>query len=328
MDTEFWPRFRGWPPLGLSQEQQLTYLTPDLLRDIDGLTPQGDFGLSYQLKVLNAHGLKGVFLVEALFADALGLEPLRRIVQMIQEAGQEVQIHLHPEWLPWVSPPILPGRRGENVMDFSEDEQTLLIARGIENLKKAGAGDVCAFRAGNYGANFQTLRALARNGILYDTSYNYCYLDSWCGMQTDEPWLHPRDRDHVSELPVSYFRAWAGPYRHAQITACSSDEMESALLHAWNESWYSFVIVSHSFELVRRERGQQPRADRIAIRRFERLCRFLDSQREKFDTSFFSELDPEEVRSAAATARPARPSQVPTQYTLRRFAEQALRKVW
>src|SRR5437879_4757325 len=105
-----WPRLRGWPEAGLSQEQQLAFLTPDWQRDMEGSTPQGEYGVAFQLKVLNEHGLKGVFLVEALFADALGLEPLSRVVNMIQDAGHEVQLHVHPEWLPWTLPRILPGR--------------------------------------------------------------------------------------------------------------------------------------------------------------------------------------------------------------------------
>src|SRR4051794_33132917 len=175
VDTELWPYAADWRTAGLSR---------DFKRDIDGATADGEYGVPYQVRRLSEHGLKAVFFVEALFAGAAGLEPLRRIVDMVQEGGQEVQLHLHPEWLRWLDPSPLPGRFGDNMKDFTTDEQALLIARGLENLRAAGARDVCAFRAGNYGADLNTLHALARNGVRFDTSYNFCYLDAACGMRT------------------------------------------------------------------------------------------------------------------------------------------------
>jgi hypothetical protein len=56
---------------------------------------------------------------------------------------------------------------------------------------------LCAFRAGSYGANFDTLRALARNGILYDSSHNTCYLGYTCEMRTPNLLLQPKKIDGV-----------------------------------------------------------------------------------------------------------------------------------
>ena len=44
------------------------------------------------LRVLKEHGIKGVFFVEPLFAARFGLEKLRIILELILEAGQEVQL--------------------------------------------------------------------------------------------------------------------------------------------------------------------------------------------------------------------------------------------
>ena len=143
VDTEVWPRTPGWRESGLKK---------DMLRDIYGATTAGEYGLPYQMDVLDAHGLKAVFFVESLSACAAGLGPLREIVAMVQARGHEVQLHIHTEWLKWMNPSILPGRTGQNIKDFTEDEQTLLIGRALENLRAAGAVDACAFRAGNYGA--------------------------------------------------------------------------------------------------------------------------------------------------------------------------------
>lgn len=316
VDTEVWPRTSNWRKVGLA---------PEIDRDILGVTRDGNFGLPFQMDMLNKHGLKAVFFVEALFACEVGLEPLREIVSMVQDRGHEVQIHIHTEWLAEMTHSLLPGRTGYNINAFSESEQAVLISKGIENLKNCGARKLCAFRAGNFGANFDTLRALSQNGILFDTSYNVSCLDSDCGLRTPDPLLQPRQIHGVYEYPVSCFLDWRGRYRHAQICACSSQELESALLGAWERGWTSFVVVSHSFELIRRrkQQGKQAIADPIVIKRFERLCRFLASNCDKFRTALFSEISPEAI-DAATSLQPLRCGLLPTAW---RYAEQLARRV-
>ncbi len=287
VDTEFWPRFLIQRGLKLSD---------DIDRDIYGVTSDGDYGVPFQLKMLNAFHLKAVFFVESLCACVVGVDVLRQIVQLIQEAGQEVQMHIHTEWLAKMDQSILPNRTGKDIKNFSEDEQSLIISKGIQNLRDSGASHLCAFRAGNYGANLDTLRALERNGILFDTSYNPYYLDiSWM-MEANPFLLQPKKLFGVYEFPVSFFRDWPKHYRHAQICACSSQELENALFSAWEEKWYSFVIVLHSSELIKRMK-QPLLPNRIVTERFQRLCRFLSDNRDKFCTRFFSEINPVEIPS-------------------------------
>src|SRR5882724_7865539 len=92
-----------------------------------GRTSSGSFGVPFQMDVLDAHDLKGVFFVEALFACAAGLDPLREMVAVIRNRGHDVQLHVHSEWLPATKPRLLPGRSGLNMHCFSEDEQADLI---------------------------------------------------------------------------------------------------------------------------------------------------------------------------------------------------------
>ena len=172
VDVEIWPTTCARVKGGIRDAMS---------RSIYGKTRAGDFGLAYQLGLLNAHKLKAIFFVEALFADAVGIEYLQEIVDLITDAGQEVQLHLHTEWLREIENANLPSPNGRNIQDFSENDQSLLIRRGLENLRQCGVERICGFRAGNYGANLDTLRALAANGIEYDSSYNPCYLDHDCG---------------------------------------------------------------------------------------------------------------------------------------------------
>lgn len=169
---------------------------------------------------------------------------------------------------------------------FSEQYQTAVIADGIAALQRCGVSNVCAFRAGNFGADLATLRALAANKILFDTSYNVCY--PVCRIAVSKPMLSPQKIEGVWEIPISYFDTFRG-LRHVQVSAASNAEMEAALMYAYKSQWKTFVIVSHSFELIHRDK-KTARYNGIQIRRFERLCRFLNKHNDKFRTRTFSEL--------------------------------------
>jgi hypothetical protein len=67
----------------------------------------------------------------------------------------------------------------------------------------------------------------------------------------------------------------------------------NALIQARRQGWSSVVIVSHSFELLRNRKspGKPLLPDRICVRRFEKLCRFLAEHPDDFRTATFAELD-------------------------------------
>jgi hypothetical protein len=251
---------------------------------------------------------------------------LRELVNLIQGAGHEVQLHVHTEWLAWMQPSLLPGRTGQNCQDFSADEQTLLLGRAADNLRACGVEHLCAFRAGNYGANFDTLEALRRIGLPYDTSYNICYLHSDCGLRTDEPLLQPQPLHGIHEFPITFFQDRPGHVRHAELCACSSQEMKKTLLSAWARGWFSYVLVSHSFELLKGRKQKVPavRPDRIVIRRFEKLCQFLSAHRDKFRTVGFADIAPAETPLITDT----RPLRSRLHRTAWRLAEQVARRMF
>src|SRR5262245_41317486 len=317
IDTEVWPLLPDWRRNGLGR---------DIERDIYGVTSRGAFGISYQIDVLNRYGLTGVFLVEPLFAEVAGLDKLTAVVSEIQGNGHEVQAHLHPEWLQWMEQSPFPGKSPSYLRQFSEEDQAKLLARGLALLRQCGARSLCAFRAGDYAANFDTLRALARNGLRFDTSYNPCYLGTRCGLETPEPLLQPTQMGGVHEFPISFFRDGLGRLRHAPLASCSWPELRSALLQARQQEWHAFVIVSHSFELLkpRRKNPAHPLPDRTVIRRFDRLCRFLAENRADFRTASFSAIDPDVV-PVSATPNPLRCRR---QDTFGRLAEQIGRRVF
>jgi hypothetical protein len=292
---------------------------------LEGVTSKGNWGITYQLERLKHFGLKATFFVEPLHARVVGDRWLRRTVQAVEAAGQEVQLHLHPEWLVEISDPALPRASSRFMHEFDLRAQTNLIEAGLEMLRNVGATRLCAFRAGSFGANNDTLRAAARAGLAFDTSLNACYLDSYCRIDSHATLLQPSWIDGLIEFPISFFADYPGHRRHAQVCATSASELRNALMTAWRTSWYAFVILSHSFELIKnRDRGARfARPAPINIRRFDALCTFLAEHRDKFVTAHFHDLDPTRV----PLELPARVITSSLPRTVWRMAEQVLARL-
>lgn len=269
---------------------------------IYGPTAKGDYGLPYQLRVLRDHGLTGVFFVEPLFAARFGEQPLAEIVGMVNEAGQEVQLHLHTEWVDEARVPMLPDQRAkrQHLRYFSRAEQATLIAQGAGLLERAGAGRVNAFRAGSFAFNRDTLPALATNGIAFDTSYNAAMFGTDSGVMPGLVMLEPFECDGVTEYPMTVFRDGRGSLRHAQLTSCSYAEMESLLWQAAEQRREAFVILSHGFEMLN---VAKTKPDLIVVDRFERLCRFFERHRDTFCVRGFHELTASPRQQGAALLR-------------------------
>lgn len=255
-------------------------------------------GISYQLERLAAHGLKACFFVDPMPALVYGLEPVRRMVEPILAAGQEVQLHLHPCWADAANPVFeLTG------LDRAKQIELIRIARDL--LIEAGAPAPVAFRSGSYAADAATVEALTALGIAYDSSHNGSHHPDPSALPLDPSRIAPALVGGVIEIPVTQIEPRPGRLRHLQICAVSFDEMRDALLHAAARRHPVATIVSHGFELATRS-GE--RANPVLVRRFERLCRFLAEHRETLPTACFADLAglPLDSEAAPLRSRPLR----------------------
>lgn len=288
-------------------------------RYIYGPTARGDYGLPYQLHQLRDHGLTGVFFVEPLFSTRFGLEPLAEIIGLVREEGHEIQLHLHTEWVDEANEPLLDNitHKKQFLRYFSFEEQAILIRTGAKLIESAGAPRVNAFRAGGFGFNRDTLRALNVNRITFDSSYNASMFGVDSGVGPETPLVEPIECEGVYEYPMTVFDGGLRSLRHAQLTACSYREMEGLLWQALESGRKAFVVLSHNFELLN---PAMDRPDEIVIRRFRKLCSFLDRHRDCFRVRGFHDLTP-----ASIPLQPA-PLTSPIWKTGFRIFEQGLRR--
>ncbi len=158
-DTEIW--CNGWDRLDAA-------FPASFERYVYGHSAAGDFALPKTLEILNRHGLTGVFFVEPLFSARFGAQHLATIVGLLHDAGQQVQLHLHPEWSDEIAPPIIPNHHSkrQHLTYYTLDEQTALIGRARELLEAAGADEIDTFRSGSFAVNHDTYEALATQRLV------------------------------------------------------------------------------------------------------------------------------------------------------------------
>lgn len=267
---------------------------------INGVCAQGAFGIGWQMDCMDAHGIKGVFFVEPLFALVHGEALLADIVGPILARGHEVQLHIHTEWLEWSLASPVDGRQGRNLASFSLEDQIVLLRLAAGLLERAGAPQPIAFRAGNFGADDNSLRALASIGVRWDTSMNPALLGGACRIGLSPSQNAAIEYLGVVELPVSGLFDWPGNIRPVQVCALSSREMREALRHAAKHKESAFVIVTHSFEMLSRDRA---RPNRMVMSRFEKMCKVISSHPD-LRSSGFNDLSPSiAARQGPGTAR-------------------------
>lgn len=235
------------------------------------LEPAG-VGIGWQLATLAEFGLKACFFVDPMPALLYGLDPIKRVVGSILDAGQEVQLHLHPGWAGAVAGDGGASHARFDLPEYDLREQRDLILGATELLVAAGAPHPIAFRAGSYAANDATIDALAELGFVYDSSHNGSQHPSPSAVGLPVRHIAPVAHRGVIEIPVTLIEDRAGSLRHFQICALSSAEMVAALNHAIRARQAAVTIVSHSFELASRS---GVRANATHVRRFDALCRML-----------------------------------------------------
>ena len=332
----------------MTSERTRVYLTFDVegaeARTIRGVAwpPQGyeprvwgrfvnsraELGLRFVLGELEAAGLAGTFFVEAFGSQVFGREGLAEICREIRSRGHDVQLHAHPIQGA--------GREGasDQMADCDEETQVTLLQEGIEVLVACGIprAEVVGFRAGHFGADNRTWRAMGKVGLRVSSNYNPCYFHR-CKIRPTAvaPGLFPGEGG-VWELPITTFAESHGGTRHLQVTAISLLEMRHALVEAHRLHMSEVTIVAHPFEFfyidsIPERRGRPNNVNRWRLRG---LCQYLAEHRDDFEVETVAALA---ARLASAPQDHAPPMLAPASlvgrpvFRMERLAEQAIKRL-
>jgi hypothetical protein len=296
-----------------------------VLCEIDGKS----HGLGFILDTFAAFDTRGTFFVEALNTYYFGDGPMRALASRIRAAGQDVQLHLHPCWTyfkdpDWrnqlkVNPPT------DHMHSRSVEQLVEWLADGIGIFERWGLGRPHALRTGSMMTDRSVYRAMERVGMRIASNIGLAL-------------YRPDDRElllfsglhQVGDVTEACLLTYVdfgfrgrNHYRTLTITGASSNETRTLLRRAHEAGVEFVVILTHPFEYVKYTQVDFGDAvpNRINQNRLTALCRFLDENRDRFESASMSDI--------AALPQPAgtMPNvllRVPVTHTLTRMFENGL----
>lgn len=295
-------------------------------RRIYGRIGDKEYGIGLIMNIADRYGLKITFFVEVFNKYFFGEDETRQVVETILHRGHDVQLHLHPNYLNFTLDRPQDLQFSDLTGDYPLERQIEMLHEARQTLESYGTPPVTAFRAGCFGANADTLKALAGNGFLIDSSYNGAFLGGPCLMPDwgiNDMIIH----DGIFEFPVTNFLEVTG-LRSARrmpldINGVSFEEMRYVLRTSRTAGPRHLTVILHSFSFVRANDVQynkiRPRTH--VIRRYEKLCRFLAENSEHFSVRTYGELQSGEL-AGMASASVDQIFQVPRHLSLMRLGGQ------
>jgi peptidoglycan/xylan/chitin deacetylase (PgdA/CDA1 family) len=258
---------------------------------------EGTFGVQRIMDVCDQYGAKATFFVDVYMHHEYGETNVAELCQRIHRAGHDVQLHAHPSWLP--------GSPSEFMCDFSLDRQVDILAEGKEFIERCTGRSPSGFRAGAYGANLDTIRALKRLGFRVDSSYFLRNRNCELSRQLNHGCFNrPFRIEGILEIPVTTYWLWRmpspGKNSKIDVNACSWTELRSIVPKLAHSVEY-IVLFLHSFSFVRWDgNGGNLTPKRAPLERFEALLRMV---RENLNADFttidqISKMSPEGFESA------------------------------
>jgi peptidoglycan/xylan/chitin deacetylase (PgdA/CDA1 family) len=208
-----------------------------------------EYGLFKLLDYFDEYNVKTSCFFDVYGYKRVGIHEMGDICRKISRRGHDIQLHTHPAGLF--------DQSRVCVGDYSLSEQIEIIKTGRDLIHDFIGVKPMAHRAGDWGANLDTMRALHQNGMNVDSSIYY---------------RHPLNRFNDSKLPVNQVFEYEGiteigpsiyhahsmgifhPFRNLDINYSTGQEFNYLL----QKSSYSPLIVTlHSFSLLNWDRRRR-----------------------------------------------------------------------
>ncbi len=288
-----------------------------------------EYGIPLIMDIADRYGVRVVFFVEVFNKHFFGAEETQIVVDYILGRGHEVQLHLHPNYLNFTTANPQAVEFSDLCGDYPLDQQIEILAEAKRLLVACGAPEPTAFRAGCFGADMNTLKALTENGFLFDSSYNQAYLGGPC-LLPDWTQNDLAQREGLFEFPVTNFIEKTGLRSKRSmpldINGVSFEEMRF-VLDASRGAYgpQNITIILHSFSFVKAYdvQYQKVKPRRHVIRRFEKLCNFLAENRADFNVNTYADIKPDDL-GRMLTCRSDVFPEIPAVLSLARFGGQLL----
>ncbi len=236
------------------------------------------YGIPLMVDLLDKYGLKATFYVDVYTNKESYVGALIDTCKELDQRGHDLQLHTHPNGL------FDPNRGG--MKDYSLQEQIDIIKKGSDIFQEWFSQKPIAHRAGDWGANYDTLKALQENDIRVDSSMFY----GWGNCLLNQPELSQNSTvvsDGFVEMPASVFHCIGlgkfAPYRLLSTDGNSLKETKEVCLKLHKSNVGIITTVYHSFSFLRwnQERTKYFTVEN-RIKKFEGFLKFL-SENDSFE---------------------------------------------
>lgn len=229
-----------------------------------GRTSTGDYwGLKEQIALLGKYGIKGLFFVDFAEAWDFGEESIKEIVDFIIGSGHDVGMHIHPHHM---------GDSRQFLYEYSKNEQYYIINECTKLYRKLTGQNPVSFRAGKYGANYDTLDILCELGYKYD--FSEFYSQRWCGLNPPLCCIKPTFYKSIIEFPVTVFKSFSLGNVYSRFDKLEIDINSYELLgilrkYSSKNNGAVISLFAHSFSFLDfRGRENNPRLIKRNVRKF------------------------------------------------------------
>lgn len=239
--------------------------------NIYGCIDGSEYGVNRIMDIFEKFDVQGTFFVDVYMYHKYGEEKVRSLCRMINRRGHDVQLHAHANWIP--------NHPHEFVSRYSLSEQINIIAEGKKLIAEWTGVVPVGFRAGAYGLNLDTIKALEANGFNIDSSYFPYHRNCELSGQLNNKYHNKIFTiGSICEIPVSTYWLVDTPFYRKNskldINACSNEEFRDILPKFINSKINFVVLFLHSFSFLKWKRDYS--SVQPDYRAMERLSRTLE----------------------------------------------------
>ena len=236
------------------------------------------YGVPLMMDILDKHGMKGTFFVNAYLDSHYPEADVENIVRQIVDRGHDVQLHTHEEFRCFSfcdTKDIDCWHRCTKKQSFLSgntlENQIAIISEGARNIEKWSGSYPVAFRGGGFDADFNTLKALRALNIPVDSSLS----NPGHQLATTLPINNVGEYEGIVEVPLFNYTEdliLKRSIRHLDIESNTLIEQKYLLNEAIKNGTRTVVLLMHSFSFCRPGYGCPIEEN---IERFDNLLAYI-----------------------------------------------------
>jgi len=251
---------------------------------IEGKVDGRKVGYKFIMEILDKYDVEGEFFVDVYPYKQIGEDKFANLCKNIVKRGHNVQLHTHPS--------MAFDRDRIHMHQYSLKEQIEILELGKEKIKDWTGNYPIAHRAGGYGINEDTFKALSQVGILHDSSYFYGHGN--CKFPCDVK-NKPFKVGEVTEIPITVFKRVVN-YKFMNRTlrykeqfskldlnyGATVDEIKKVINESSNDDVMILFVHSFSFLKIKYDFGKKRYAyigiNHDYIEKFKKLMKWISLQ--------------------------------------------------